>query len=205
MAAINVSRTKSSNRLSNVSYVSSLRTFSKELSISTRGLYVTPSPYGGQRPCKMRGATSLSSQVVHLDVSSSLWRNSRTNRDLPIPGTPSKVIKCGRCSAWTRAYVACISASSSVRPTRRASSPSSPRGCCAMVDVLFCCPITTQAVIGSVFPLSLKGASARKSNTFLVERYVRSPTRMVSGVATDCNRAATLTASPVIRKSPLLS
>ena len=152
--------------------------------ISLNGQYTTLEPNGRQRP--PRTSTGFSRAA-------SARSNSRNSRDLPTPAWPKTVISCGASVRATRANSVDSAESSSARPTSGAcwrTTRAPPVGCTSIRSA-------RQAATGSALPFSASGSSGAYSTTPLVARCVRSPTVIVPGLALDCRRAATLTASPI--------
>ncbi len=79
--------------------------------ISASAQKLTPSPYGSERPWR---------HVVKSGSSSTDRKSSETRRDLPMPGTPTRVTSCSRLRERARLSASRRMPSSCSRPTRGA-------------------------------------------------------------------------------------
>ncbi len=130
--------------------------------------------------------------TFHPAAGSSWARNSSNRRVLPVPAGATIEANCGRCSSSARSHSRFSCARSWRRPMNggrfiwRAG-----RG-----------PTSGNTRRGRAFPLTSARRASPKRNADSAAATVRSLATISPGFAACWSRAATLTASPVTRKSP---
>ena len=121
---------------------------------------------------------------------------SSTSRDLPIPGCPSTVTRCGRPVWSVRSSVHRSRSSSASRPIIGRSSRR--RWPCAEGST----PSSRHAGSGSRLPFAATGATRSPRAACATSAQVAAPTSTSPGAAACSSRAATFTASPTTSDSP---
>ena len=126
------------------------------LTISASAQKLTPSPYGSERPCR---------HEIRSGSASTIRESSYRSRDLPIPGTPTRVTSCGESSSRTRCSASRTMSSSRARPTSSvlASCGTSTPKCASASNA-------SQTGTGAFFPLASTGAASRYAITPRVAR-----------------------------------
>ena len=122
-------------------------------------------------------------------------KSSVTSRLLPMPGTPTTVTSCGRCSRRMRSNALTSRSSSSIRPTSGAAETVSTVG----IDLAWS---ASQTASCSDLPFAVTGSRWVYSIVCRVARQVCSPTSTPFTGAAVWRRAAVLTTSPVAIPSP---
>ena len=121
-------------------------------------------------------------------------RNSSSSRVFPTPAGAMMLTRKGRCSLKARRATSSIWSRSGPRPISGSRGAGAGRPARAR---------TGSARIGRLFPRASTSIAAPNLKVDCASRAVRSPHTIIHGSAACCSRAATLTVSPVTRKSPL--